>query len=146
MTTAKDMLTEGSGRKTGSWVRTQPIGSRSKPCWFHRRQYHFLTRSSFQVSQTTTFVGAQEGFRKHTRTPSDIPPHIPTLFAATNQIRCHTDRPTILFIILMDGPPRFTHTRPLRRSLVRSAMGREWSRRWLGEGARGPCEMGVPKV
>ena len=144
--TAKDTLTEESGHKTGSWVPTQRVGSRSKSCWFFRRQYHFLTRSSFQVSQTTTFVGAQEGFSKYTRTPPNISPHIPALFVTTSQIRCHTYRPTILFIVLMDGPPRFTHTRPLRRSLVRSALGREWSRGRLGERARSPCEMGVPKV
>ena len=108
--------------------------------------FSLLTRSFPQISKTTTFAGTQEGFCKRTRAPSDLPPNIPTLFSATSQIRCHIDRSTILFVLLMGGPTRFTHTRPLSRSLVRFTVGREWRRRRLGKRTRSPCKMGVPKM
>lgn len=135
------MATElGSGcRSSASVRRVSPIGCAEIT-------FDSLTHLLLKIPQTTAFVGTQEGLRKHTRAPSNLPPHISALFTATGQIRCHTDRPTIFFVFFMDGPPRFAYSRPLCRSLVRSAMGREWSRRWLGKRSRGPCKVGVPKV
>ena len=135
------MATElGPGCRSSASVR------RVNPLSFVEITFNLLTRLLLQISETATFVRTQESLCKRTRAPSDLPPHITALFSTTSQIRCHTDRSTILFVLLMDRPTRFTHTRPLSRSLVRFTVGREWGRRWLGKRSRGPCKMGVPKM
>ena len=135
------MATElGPGCRSSTSIRgVSPLG-------FVEITFSLLTRSFLQISKTTTFVRTQEGFCKRTRAPSDLPPHISALFSTTSQIRCHIDRSSILFVLLMGGPTRFTHTRPLSRSLVRFTVGREWCRRRFGKRTRSPCKMGVPKM